>query len=161
MRLIGIGVAVLVGFASWPVLAECVAVKYRDTLVCLDTFVCTETPQDSVVREVCFDAAKYYMLIKLDKTWYHYCSVDHASVGNLIKAPSIYNYYKQHFRSHGSVHGPIDCRGHPVTSNGGVMLLAMAERRLGLADKLALVFPDRRDPPRVLHSPLSHVCPPC
>jgi acyl-coenzyme A synthetase/AMP-(fatty) acid ligase len=32
------------------------------------------------------------------------------------------------------------------------MLLAMAERRLGLADKLARVFPDRRDPKRVVHS---------
>src|ERR1700687_4802631 len=38
------------------------------------------------------------------------------------------------------------------TANGGVMLLAMAERLLGLADKLARVFPDRRDPTRVVHS---------
>ncbi len=28
----------------------------------------------------------------------------------------------------------------------------MAERRLGLADKLARMFPDRRDPTRVVHS---------
>src|ERR1700730_7534212 len=42
--------------------------------------------------------------------------------------------------------------GGRLTSNGGVMLLAMAELRLGLADKLARVFPDRRDPTRVLHS---------
>ena len=42
--------------------------------------------------------------------------------------------------------------GGRLTSNGGVMLLAMAERRLGLAVKLARVFPDRRDPTRVVHS---------
>src|SRR5947207_15694603 len=42
--------------------------------------------------------------------------------------------------------------GGRLTSDGGVMLLAMAERRLGLADKLARVFPDRRDPTRVVHS---------
>ena len=42
--------------------------------------------------------------------------------------------------------------GGRLTSNGGVILLAMAERRLGLADKLARVFPDRRDPTRVVHS---------
>src|SRR5258707_12223363 len=42
--------------------------------------------------------------------------------------------------------------GGRLTSNGGVMLLAMAERRLGLADSLARVFPDRRDPTRVVHS---------
>jgi hypothetical protein len=42
--------------------------------------------------------------------------------------------------------------GGRLTSNGGVMLLAMAERRLGLADNLARVFPDRRDPTRIVHS---------
>jgi hypothetical protein len=35
--------------------------------------------------------------------------------------------------------------GGRLTSNWGVMLLAMAERRLGLAESLAGVFPDRRD----------------
>src|SRR5271157_1177682 len=42
--------------------------------------------------------------------------------------------------------------GGRLTSNGGVMLLAMAERRLGLADNLARAFPDRRNPMRVVHS---------
>ena len=42
--------------------------------------------------------------------------------------------------------------GGRLTSNGGVMLLAMAERRLGLAGNLARVLPDRRDPTRVVHS---------
>src|SRR3974390_346224 len=42
--------------------------------------------------------------------------------------------------------------GGRLTSNGGVMLLAMAGRRLGLAGKLGRVFPDRRDPTRVVHS---------
>ena len=42
--------------------------------------------------------------------------------------------------------------GGRLTSNGGVMLLALAERRLGLANNLARVFPDRRDPTRVVHS---------
>src|SRR2546422_9133356 len=33
--------------------------------------------------------------------------------------------------------GPVD---------GGVMLLAMADRRVGVAEKLSCVFPERRDP---------------
>jgi hypothetical protein len=37
------------------------------------------------------------------------------------------------------------------TSDGGVMLLAQAERRLGIADKLARVIPDERDADRVVH----------
>ena len=107
--------------ASAPAFAECVTVKYRDTPVCLDTFKCTETPQSSFVREICFDAAKSYMLIKLKEVWYQYCSVNPASVDDLLKGspidnkpPSIGRNYNENFRSHGPVHGPFDCRDHPV-----------------------------------------------
>jgi hypothetical protein len=107
--------------ASAPAFAECVTVKYRDTAVCLDTFKCTETPQSSFVREICYDAAKTYMLIKLNETWYHYCSVDPASIKNLIegtpiddKDPSVGRNYNKNFRSHGATHGPFDCRDHPA-----------------------------------------------
>jgi hypothetical protein len=41
--------------------------------------------------------------------------------------------------------------GGRITSDGGVMLLAQAERRLGIADRLAPVIPDGRDPSRVTH----------
>src|SRR5437762_5077584 len=39
--------------------------------------------------------------------------------------------------------------GGRITSDGGVMLLAQAERRLGIVDKLARVIPDERDADRV------------
>jgi hypothetical protein len=42
--------------------------------------------------------------------------------------------------------------GGRLTSDGGVMLLAMAERRLGVAHRLARCFPDRRDPARITHT---------
>jgi hypothetical protein len=41
--------------------------------------------------------------------------------------------------------------GGRITSDGGVLLLAEADRRLGLADKLAAVIADPRDPTRVIH----------
>jgi Transposase DDE domain group 1 len=41
--------------------------------------------------------------------------------------------------------------GGRISSDGGVMLLAQAERRLGIADRLAGVIPDGRDPNRVTH----------
>src|SRR5256714_15581176 len=41
--------------------------------------------------------------------------------------------------------------GGRITSDGGVMLLAQAERRLGIADRLAAVIPDGRDASRVTH----------
>ena len=42
--------------------------------------------------------------------------------------------------------------GGRISSDGGVMLLAMADRRLGLADRLARCFPDHRDPLRITHT---------
>jgi hypothetical protein len=41
--------------------------------------------------------------------------------------------------------------GGRLTSDGGVMLLAMADRRSGVAEKLSCVFPERRDRARIVH----------
>ena len=45
-----------------------------------------------------------------------------------------------------------DFDGGRLTSDGGVMLLAMAERRLGIAARLGAVVPDHRDPARITHT---------
>ncbi len=42
--------------------------------------------------------------------------------------------------------------GGRITSDGGVMLLAATERRLGLSDRLAGLIVDRRNPLLVIHS---------
>jgi hypothetical protein len=42
--------------------------------------------------------------------------------------------------------------GGRISSDGGAMLLALAERRLGIADRLAAEITDRRDPTRVVHA---------
>ena len=42
--------------------------------------------------------------------------------------------------------------GGRITSDGGVLLLAEAERKLGIAARLASLIPDGRDPTRVLHA---------
>jgi len=42
--------------------------------------------------------------------------------------------------------------GGRLSSDGGVMLLALAERRIEIADKLAAEIADRRDPARVVHA---------
>ncbi len=41
--------------------------------------------------------------------------------------------------------------GGAITSDAGVLLLAQAERRLGIVDRLVGVIPDGRDPSRVTH----------
>ena len=42
--------------------------------------------------------------------------------------------------------------GGQVSSDGGVFLLAAADKRLGLIDTLAALFPDTRDPAQITHS---------
>ena len=42
--------------------------------------------------------------------------------------------------------------GGRMSSDGGVMLLSLAERRLGVAERLARCIPDRRDPTRIAHA---------
>ncbi len=42
--------------------------------------------------------------------------------------------------------------GGRLSSDGGVMLLSMAERRLGVAQLLARSVPDRRNPSRIAHT---------
>jgi hypothetical protein len=42
--------------------------------------------------------------------------------------------------------------GGRLTSDGGVMLLGLADRRIGVAEKLSVAFPERRDRSRVVHS---------
>src|SRR5436305_14804354 len=39
--------------------------------------------------------------------------------------------------------------GGRISSDGGVMLLAQADRRLGIAERLAQAIPDARDPDRI------------
>src|SRR4051794_27222751 len=41
--------------------------------------------------------------------------------------------------------------GGRISSDGGVMLLAQADRRLGIAERLAQAIPDARDPDRITH----------
>ena len=49
--------------------------------------------------------------------------------------------------------------GGRLTSVGGVMLLSAAERRLGIADKLAGLIADPRNPLFVTHSVADTMCP--
>src|SRR5579859_1769020 len=46
----------------------------------------------------------------------------------------------------------VDFAGGNQSSNGGLLLLREAERRLGVCRRLAAAMPDRRDPDRVRHA---------
>ncbi len=46
----------------------------------------------------------------------------------------------------------VDFAGGHQSSDGGLLLLREAERRLGVCRRLAAAMPDRRDPDRVRHA---------
>jgi hypothetical protein len=53
---------------------------------------------------------------------------------------------------HESTIQPSGRDGGQVSSDGGILLLAGADKRLGLIDTLASLMPDKRDPAQITHS---------
>ena len=109
LRAAGYGLLALL--YSSPVLAETVDVKYRGP-VDLKQFVCTDT-KSSFVNRVCYDKKETYMLILLNRTWYHYCEIPERVVQTLLSADSKGRYYNANIKGTGN-DGPYDCRTHRV-----------------------------------------------
>lgn len=105
-------VALVLALASWIAAAETVNVKYH-LPVALDAFACTNVAENSDVTRVCYDTAEQYMVIRLKTTYYHYCTIDSATVQGLLKASSKRQYFESRIRGTGS-DGPFDCRTHPI-----------------------------------------------
>ena len=91
--------------------AETVEVQGRSPVDISRWFACTDTPRSSVIRRVCYDRPKRYMLVELNKTsnktWDHHCEVGEAVVTQLLTADSAGTYYNRFIRG-----GPYDCRLH-------------------------------------------------
>src|SRR5947209_14654172 len=51
----------------------------------------------------------------------------------------------------------IDFTGGNQSSDGGLLLLRAAERKLGVCERLAAAMPDRRDPNRIEHEMIEMV----
>ena len=49
----------------------------------------------------------------------------------------------------------VNFKGGNINSDGGVLLLREADRRLGISDGIAKLFPDQRDPSRITHHVLT------
>jgi hypothetical protein len=91
-----------------PIFAETVDVKYRGP-VDLANFECTGELDSSLVKRVCYNADKAYMLIRLKNTWYHYCEIDRATVDALLAADSLGRYYNASIKDSGTG-GKFGCR---------------------------------------------------
>ncbi|MBD9402098.1 KTSC domain-containing protein [Comamonas sp. CMM02] len=92
--------------------AKTVQVKYQGP-VSLDAFTCTDVHGDSNVNRICYDQKERYMVIKLDRTYYHYCEIDASTVAKLQSASSKNKFFQTNIRGNGN-DGPFDCRTHLV-----------------------------------------------
>lgn len=85
--------------------AERVAVKFRGSLD-LRHHKCTDVAKGNLIRRVCYNRAKHYMVLKLRDTYYHYCAVDPKTVAKLLSA----DWPEQYFDT--AIRGHFDCRTH-------------------------------------------------
>ena len=90
-----------------PAAAQTVEVKGRGPVDISKWFACTDTPRSSIIRRVCYDRPKRYMLIKRNETWHHHCEIGAPVVVQLLAADSAGTYYNRFVRG-----GPYDCRLH-------------------------------------------------
>ena len=91
-----------------------VCVKYGPCPLEAKYFECSVL-EGSFVRQVCFDASRRFLVIKLNDTWYPYCDVDARTVQELLSAPSYGRFYNENIRSKsGGAFGPFDCRNHQM-----------------------------------------------
>jgi KTSC domain len=111
LGLSALAATVLAALLSVSARSETADVKYRG-LVDLKRFICTDT-KSSFVNRVCYDKSSAYMLILLNRTWYHYCEIDQATVSAPVNADSVGHFYNVNIKGTG-LDGPFDCRTHNV-----------------------------------------------
>lgn len=102
---------ILFAFTS-SVTAEDLCPKYG-SCVPADQFECHHITRSSFVQRVCYSEAKAYMIVRLKKTYYHYCAVDPGTVNDFLSADSMGRFYNQRIKVDAN-DGKFDCRTHQV-----------------------------------------------
>ena len=105
----------LKGTVFWMVLviipsvsfSETVYVKYRGP-VDLTPFKCSWIFRSSFINRLCYDPKEQYVIVKLQKTYYHYCEVPPGVVDAWTNADSMGRFYNSF------VKGRFDCRTHYI-----------------------------------------------
>jgi hypothetical protein len=101
---IGAVVAALALCSVTSLVAETVDVKYRGK-VDLSSFDCSPIKASSLVKRLCYDVARTYVVVQLKTTYYHYCDVGSETVAHWRAAPSLGRYYNENVKG-----GQFDCR---------------------------------------------------
>ena len=86
-------------------------------------FECSDVSHSSLVTRVCYSAPKEYMVVRLNMSDYHYCSIPADVVAAFMAAESIGKFYNQNIKSAANS-GLYDCRSHQCqrSSNGSERL---------------------------------------
>lgn len=101
--------AIAVLLTSTQILAAATLCPKYGECVPADRFECTDISRSSFITRVCYAAPEQYMVIRLKRTDYHYCSIPQNVVQDLMSADSMGQYYNQNIKG-----GVYDCRDHPV-----------------------------------------------
>ena len=95
-------VIVLALVSTATVNAETVYVKYQGP-VSLDRFQCTYT-SSSFVHRICYRAERRYLVVLLNRTYYHYCMMPKSIVEQWLSVKSKGRFYNAYIK------GNYDCR---------------------------------------------------
>ena len=90
--------------------AEIINVKYRNRP--LDTekgnFIEPNLKSSSLVKRILYDEPSKYLVVKLQKTYYHYCGMPSSQVQSWIASQSLGSHYIA------MIKGNFDCRILPM-----------------------------------------------
>jgi hypothetical protein len=90
--------------------SETVQVKDHGSID-LASFECRDTPRSTVIQRACYDRAQANLIVSVKGAYLRYCGLPPATFDGLMAAPSMGQFFKQHFEAAGS-DGRYDC-GQP------------------------------------------------
>ncbi len=96
---------------SANVTAESIYVKYKG-LVDVDNghFSHLSLKYSSFINNIYYDDDNKYLLVQLNNTFYHYCSIPNNTVNSWVNSSSLGRFYNA------NVKGNFDCRTNPQPS---------------------------------------------
>jgi len=81
-------------------------VKYRNSPVDVSqNFIEVDLKHSSLVKEIFYDTNNSYLLVRLKKTFYHYCGISQQQVSNWSKADSVGRFYLKYIKGNYSCIG--------------------------------------------------------
>ena len=86
--------AMLALLCTSSVTTETVEVRGRGEID-LAPFACTDTPRSTVVQRVCYDAARWHLLVNAGGAYSEYCRLPAATFEAFVTAPSMGQFFRQ------------------------------------------------------------------